>query len=163
MYHYYLWPARTLTSYFALFISILLIFSSITNGINWDSDIVPNPNEIDLARKDALSKYFGENAENSTLFKSREEMEKIVGEFKDVDKKDIYNHNYTTMVAWMKKYVEKFPNITNLYSVGKSVQGRDLWVLIISDNPKEHELLEPEFKYVGNMHGNEVLQKLHLW
>lgn len=152
MHHYHLWPARTwLPSIFPLF-----LFISLANSIDWDSDIVPNDNELALARQDALSKYFGQDAENSTLFKSREEMEKLVGPFKDVDKSEIYNHNYTTMVTWLKKYAEKYPNITDLYSAGKSVQGRELWVLVISDKPKEHEFLEPEFKYVGNMHGNEV-------
>ena len=39
---------------------------------------------------------------------------------------------------------------------GKSRKGRELWVIIVSKNPREHDLLRPEFKYVANMHGNEV-------
>ena len=67
------------------------------------------------------------------------------------------NHNYDAMVKWMKDLAGKHQRITNLYSVGKSVEGRDILCLIISRNPQEHELLEPEFKYVANMHGNEVI------
>lgn len=68
----------------------------------------------------------------------------------------IMNHNYANMSAWLKEFSLKFPNITWLYSAGKSVEGRDLWVLVISKRPRIHELGIPEFKYVGNMHGNEV-------
>ncbi|VDM42037.1 unnamed protein product [Toxocara canis] len=67
------------------------------------------------------------------------------------------NHNYANMSAWLKEYSLKYPNITWLYSAGKSVEGRDLWVLVISKKPQVHELGMPEFKYVGNMHGNEVV------
>ena len=31
----------------------------------------------------------------------------------------------------------------------------DLWVMKISDNPREDEL-EPEVKYIANMHGDEI-------
>ncbi|KAK6028908.1 zinc carboxypeptidase [Ostertagia ostertagi] len=80
-----------------------------------------------------------------------------IGTFKDVDRSKLVNHNYTEMTAWLKAAVLNYPNITYLYSVGKSVQGRELWVLVVSDNPKEHEMLEPEVKIVANMHGNEVV------
>jgi len=55
------------------------------------------------------------------------------------------------------KWAAEYPDITLLEPIGKSVKGVILYDLIISDNPERHELLEPEFKYVGNMHGNEVV------
>ena len=67
------------------------------------------------------------------------------------------HHDYNQMTAFLHNYAKTFPEITFLYTVGKSVQGRELWVLEISDNPGTHEPGEPEFKYVGNMHGNEVV------
>lgn len=67
------------------------------------------------------------------------------------------HHNYEEMTKFLQNYAKRFPEITNLYTVGKSVEDRELWIFEISDNPGVHEPGEPEFKYVGNMHGNEVV------
>ncbi|KAI1726287.1 zinc carboxypeptidase domain-containing protein [Ditylenchus destructor] len=141
------------------YITIMLLVLSMgsTYAIDWNSDIVPNSQELEAQKHDPLAKYFGEKVEDANLFRSYETMEKLVGKFEDVPNDHQKNHNYDEMTAWLKKIAEKHASITNLYSIGKSVQGRDLWVLIVSRNPREHELLKPEFKYVGNMHGNEVV------
>ena len=64
-------------------------------------------------------------------------------------------HNYNELTEFLENIATNHPEITNLFSVGQSVQGRELWVLEISDNPGINEI-EPEFKYIANMHGDET-------
>ena len=42
-----------------------------------------------------------------------------------------------------------------------SVSGQQLWVLALSVCPERHSVGIPEFKYVANMHGNEVTTHTH--
>ncbi|KAM8748006.1 carboxypeptidase Z-like isoform 1-T1 [Acanthopagrus schlegelii] len=66
-------------------------------------------------------------------------------------------HSNAQMNAILKKVEERCSDIARTYSIGRSMEGRELLVIEFSNNPGQHELLEPEVKYVGNMHGNEVL------
>ncbi|XP_062991292.1 probable carboxypeptidase X1 [Elgaria multicarinata webbii] len=73
------------------------------------------------------------------------------------DKLDFRHHNYKEMRKLMKKVNDACPNITRVYSIGKSYLGLKMYVMEISDNPGQHEVGEPEFRYVAGMHGNEAL------
>ncbi|XP_045430418.1 probable carboxypeptidase X1 isoform X1 [Pipistrellus kuhlii] len=73
------------------------------------------------------------------------------------DPLDFRHHNYKAMRKLMKQVNEQCPNITRVYSIGKSYQGLKLYVMEMSDHPGEHELGEPEVRYVAGMHGNEAL------
>uniref|UniRef100_A0A1I8B4B5 Peptidase_M14 domain-containing protein n=1 Tax=Meloidogyne hapla TaxID=6305 RepID=A0A1I8B4B5_MELHA len=66
-------------------------------------------------------------------------------------------HDQKAMEEKMEEINKKCPNITRLYSVGRSVQGRQLAVIEFSMHPGRHQILKPEVKYVGNMHGNEAI------
>uniref|UniRef100_A0A1I8MWK5 Peptidase M14 domain-containing protein n=1 Tax=Musca domestica TaxID=7370 RepID=A0A1I8MWK5_MUSDO len=69
------------------------------------------------------------------------------------------HHNFTAMEKFLRDIADSYPSITRLYSIGKSVQNRDLWVMEIFATPGQHVPGVPEFKYVANMHGNEVVGK----
>lgn len=75
------------------------------------------------------------------------------------------HHSNDAMYAFMDSIAQRYPAITRVYSIGKTVYQKELMVIEISDNPGVHEPGEPEFKYIGNMHGNEVTGRetlLHL-
>ncbi|XP_075547362.1 carboxypeptidase D-like [Dermacentor variabilis] len=68
------------------------------------------------------------------------------------------HHDNTELADELRRVSRACPDITNLYELGhRSVLRQPLWVLEMTDRPGVHEPLEPETKYVANMHGNEVL------
>ncbi|XP_053111998.1 carboxypeptidase M isoform X3 [Hemicordylus capensis] len=78
---------------------------------------------------------------------------------------DFGYHHTKEMEAFLKDVHKNYSSITHLYSIGKSVQGRDLWVLALGRFPTQHKIGIPEFKYVANIHGDETVGRellLHL-
>jgi hypothetical protein len=62
--------------------------------------------------------------------------------------------SFNDFVSRMQSIADNYPDIVRMLSIGQSVQGRELWMLKISDNPDVDED-EPEFEYTSTMHGNE--------
>ncbi|XP_061162829.1 carboxypeptidase D-like [Saccostrea echinata] len=78
---------------------------------------------------------------------------------------DFNYHDNVRLQQFLQNMSSTYPNLTKLYSIGKTVENMDLWVIAIGINPDRHETLRPHVKYVGNMHGNEVVSRevlLHL-
>nr|XP_029710648.1 carboxypeptidase D isoform X2 [Aedes albopictus] len=75
----------------------------------------------------------------------------------DTSSLDFVYHNHDDMTRYLRATTARYPNLTALYSIGKSVQGRELWVMVVSASPYEHMLGKPDVKYIGNIHGNEAV------
>lgn len=59
--------------------------------------------------------------------------------------------NYEQISADLAKFAQDHSTRTHLYSIGKSVENRDLWVLAIANaKPNEHVKLRPEIKFIGS-------------
>ncbi|KAJ8977281.1 hypothetical protein NQ317_015566 [Molorchus minor] len=68
------------------------------------------------------------------------------------------HHNNTELLRVLQDVTRKCSNISRIYTLSEnSVLGIPLYVIEFSAKPGHHEILKPEFKYVANMHGNEVL------
>uniref|UniRef100_A0A671VN55 AE binding protein 1 n=1 Tax=Sparus aurata TaxID=8175 RepID=A0A671VN55_SPAAU len=74
-----------------------------------------------------------------------------------VDYLEFKHHSYSDMVTLMKSVHDECPNITSIYSLGRSSKGREIMAMIISGNPTEHEIGEPEFRFTAGLHGNEAV------
>lgn len=66
-------------------------------------------------------------------------------------------HKYNDMTKLLKEASAKFPDQVQLYTIGQSVEGRELWVAMVSGDVHQKELLKPHVKLVANMHGNEAV------
>ncbi|OYT17706.1 MAG: hypothetical protein B7C24_01300 [Bacteroidetes bacterium 4572_77] len=63
---------------------------------------------------------------------------------------------YDAYVAMMYQFATDHPDICEVFSIGQSVQGREILMAKISDNVAVDEG-EPQFLYTGQMHGDEIV------
>ena len=59
-------------------------------------------------------------------------------EHQPIQPQDFRHHGYSDMELFLRKYSNEFPSIARLYTIGKSVEGRELFVMEISNNPGIH-------------------------
>jgi len=64
--------------------------------------------------------------------------------------------DYDELTSELQDIAATYPDITNLYDLGQSVQGRIIWGLKITDNPDIQEN-EVELRYCGAHHGDEYM------
>ncbi|KAK6192240.1 hypothetical protein SNE40_003744 [Patella caerulea] len=70
-----------------------------------------------------------------------------------------FYHNYDQLTTFMHRMVERFPSFAKLHNIGTSVENRTLWAIQITQNVKSDNAIKPMVKYIGNMHGNEVISR----
>ncbi|XP_053505301.1 carboxypeptidase D, b isoform X2 [Ictalurus furcatus] len=72
---------------------------------------------------------------------------------------ETYRHYYNSVEISrrLQHFAEKYPHICSRTSVGRSAEGREVWVMRIT--ARTNVPGKPRFRYVGNNHGDEVLSR----
>ena len=65
-------------------------------------------------------------------------------------------YSFSEMEAAMNTLVSSYPSIAQKFSIGKTREGRDIWVIKISDNVASDDN-EPEILYMGLQHAREAI------
>jgi carboxypeptidase T len=65
--------------------------------------------------------------------------------------------NPSEIESLLNDFHNRYPAITELKSIGKSVEGRDIWAIKISDYPHLHEVHEPAILFNSMHHAREIM------
>ena len=65
-----------------------------------------------------------------------------------------YRHDELSML--LQAYVEAYPNLVSLESIGKSFEGRDIWVVTLTNKDTGAAEDKPALWLDGNIHSVEV-------
>mgnify|MGYP002407723067 CR=1 FL=1 len=65
-------------------------------------------------------------------------------------------HDHAQVTTFIQDLAARFPQLVRVESMGRSVEGRELWAVKITDNPDQQEV-EPEVRFAANIHGDEVV------
>lgn len=71
------------------------------------------------------------------------------------DERDEAYHDPETVEASLRSLADTFPDLVRLADLGDSVEGRDLWGVLLSDQPWTREDDEPSLRVLGTHHGDE--------
>jgi len=65
-------------------------------------------------------------------------------------------YRYNELTRLLKTYAREYPNLIRLESIGKSYEGRDVWVVTATNFKSGNEVEKPAMWVDGNLHASEV-------
>ena len=65
-------------------------------------------------------------------------------------------YRYEDLTNLLKQYVEEYPDLLKLESIGKSYEGRDVWLITATNFKSGPDAEKPAFWVDGNIHASEV-------
>lgn len=65
-------------------------------------------------------------------------------------------YRYAELTRLLKEYVKEYPNLIRLESIGKSHEGRDVWLITVTNFKSGDDAEKPAFWVDGNIHASEV-------
>ncbi len=106
--------------------------------------VLAKPGDIQVLESAGIP-FIIEQPDIKAFYKSRYREGETMGGFR----------TYSEIVAYLDTLTSTYPDITtDKFSIGTSLEGRDLWVVKISDNPDVDED-EPEILYISLIHARE--------
>jgi len=119
------------------------------------TDIIDENHIAVYVTKNNLQKFLDLNSEYQILTPPSKRLNyKMYDGSKGVYEWDSYP-TYDEYIAIMEQFAVDYPDICEVFSIGESVEGRELMVAKISDNVSTREA-EPQFLYTGTIHGDET-------
>ena len=65
-------------------------------------------------------------------------------------------HKYSEVVYFLRRWEKNYPDLVDLYSVGKSFEGRDIWQITITNKKTGKDTDKPAYYLEANRHSQEV-------
>jgi murein tripeptide amidase MpaA len=65
-------------------------------------------------------------------------------------------YRYKELTRLLKDYAKEYPNLMRLESIGKSHEGREVWLITVTDFKSGEDTEKPAFWVDGNIHASEV-------
>ena len=66
-------------------------------------------------------------------------------------------YRYADLVQILRDYASKYPRLIQLESIGKSHEGRDIWVTVLTDRQTGADHSRPALWVDGNIHAAELV------
>lgn len=68
----------------------------------------------------------------------------------------LHYHTYDEVTAFLRQWAKDYPNLVDLYSVGRSFEGREIWQITITNKATGKDTDKPAMFIEGNRHSGEV-------
>ena len=65
-------------------------------------------------------------------------------------------YRYPELTAWLQALAREHPQLVAIESIGKSFEGRDIWVLTVTNTATGPAAEKPALWVDGNIHATEV-------